>query len=88
MSEKTPIGSPSRKSWKDQTISIPIGTVLVLLGSGLGTLGVSGVNYAAGAEEVVTKADLVELQGEMRRLHATLEDIADTIDELHPRGTK
>jgi hypothetical protein len=71
--------------WKKQTISIPLGTVLVAVSTVLGTLGGTGVMSHFGGTDPDTTRQLIEMQRELEDLNKKLDEIYEIVDRAHPR---
>lgn len=79
------VTSNSAADWQKQTISIPIGVLLVAISTVLGTLGGTGVMSQLGGADLETTRQLIEMQRELEDLNKKLDEIYEIVDRAHPR---
>jgi hypothetical protein len=73
------------KSWKDQTISIPVGVLLLGGGVGLGGAGTGFMGHDYGKEIAEVRFQLHDVQQELHATNDKLNELSSLIDRAFPR---
>lgn len=88
-SETAPVRA-AKVSWRDQSITVPFGVVLMLVGTVFGTATSTGLVTVAGGsddEELAEiKLQLHDVQRDLHELNDKLAEITAIIDRAYPRA--